>query len=230
MIGVTPILNQNINLYTISLLAAIIPGYGTICKWFKNGVLNDSYSTFLVELSYIIKTHILSENNTVIFIMDNCKIHKTKDVQKSMKATGFLYLYTIPYSPHLNLPVESYFGNCKGSINEYPSRNKMLLDGIYNAIISLWHNADTVYGDYIHTAKLYKAWVSILQQCKNCLFLTRKMHLLDDAEDISETISNLRCFRSLRASEPKLLHDFEKMQMEQIEEAKELKSNEKEKN
>ena len=41
-----------------SILAAIIPGYGSISRWFKGPMTNKEYRTFLRELSYIISTKI----------------------------------------------------------------------------------------------------------------------------------------------------------------------------
>lgn len=68
-----------------SILSAIIPGYGSISRWFKGAVTNKEYSHFLREISYILRTTICNQSTQIITIQDNASIHKTNEVSEMAK-------------------------------------------------------------------------------------------------------------------------------------------------
>lgn len=96
-----------------SILSAIIPGYGSISRWFKGAVTNKEYSHFLREISYILRTTICNQSTQIITIQDNASIHKTNEVSEMAKKCKLNLFYTVPYSPHLNEVAENYFGQLK---------------------------------------------------------------------------------------------------------------------
>lgn len=94
-----------------SILVAVIPGYGSISRWFKGSVTNTEYLLFLLEISFILRTKICNQSTQIIIIQDNAPIHKTDEVRET--ALNFNSFSIVPYSPHLNEVAENYFGQLK---------------------------------------------------------------------------------------------------------------------
>lgn len=119
-------MNNPLSAKKMSILAAVIPGFGTIFKWFNNGVKGHSYAQFLNEILFICRTIICNVKTQIIVIHDNCSIHKTAEVKTVARKNKLNIFSIIAYSPQLNLLSENYFGQMKfftiydfvGMINE----------------------------------------------------------------------------------------------------------------
>ena len=85
-----------------SILAAVVPGYGSISRWFKGSVTNKEYFQFLREITYILRTTVCNNSTQIITIQDNAAIHKTNEVGEMAKKCNLNFFFTVPYSPHLN--------------------------------------------------------------------------------------------------------------------------------
>lgn len=83
--SVIPIVNRPLTTKKLTILAAIIPGFRLIYKWFEKSVNSHQYSIFLREISYICRTRLCNKNTQIILIQDNCPIHKTIEVSKEAK-------------------------------------------------------------------------------------------------------------------------------------------------
>lgn len=93
-----------------SILAAVIPGYGSISRWYKGSVSNQEYVILLREISYILRKRICNQSTQIITIQDNASIHKTKEVREMAFKFNLNLFFIVPYSPHLYEVAENYFG------------------------------------------------------------------------------------------------------------------------
>ena len=114
-VGVTPTVTKGLSNDKLSLLTAVIPGYGEICRFYDGSVNSDAYFAFIRETSNIISTHIGNGSQTLLFIQDNAHIHCPKNAM----GPEICLLNTVPYSPELNFVVENYFGSTKCSIGMF---------------------------------------------------------------------------------------------------------------
>ena len=178
--SVVPCVNKPLDVKKMTILAAIVPGFGTIFKWFSTSVKGNQYSEFLQEIAYICRTKICNKDTQIVIIQDNCSIHKTVEVKS--KATKYhLNLFSIiPYSPQLNLLAENYFGQMKFftlyNIKALPNEdinNNVLKQHSANPhkehIMKQWSIMTRDHYDANSTARIFGAWRNILDMCKEGL-------------------------------------------------------------
>lgn len=206
-IGVTPTAERGLTSFSLSLLNAVIPGSGCIQQWFTQGICNDNFASFIKQLGYIISTHIVSPNITVISILDNCNIHKTDEALDSFKAAEIIPLFTVPYSPQTNYPAECYFGNCKASINNIDAVAIIRTIGFQNAIWKSWEKVNDIHGSADATANLFAAWLIVLDQCIKAVPLGSGPYQNQNSDEI---IKSLKRFEARRGTNEELLNEYEK--------------------
>lgn len=174
--SVIPIVNKPLNAKKMSILVAVIPGFGTIYKWFNKSVKGYQYATFLREVSYICRSILCNPSTQIVIIQDNCSIHKTLDVLQEANKCKLNMFYTIPYSPQLNLLVENYFAQLKfytiykfSSVPnehvdpEFISQHKKPPYILY--IMEQWENKTEKHYNAERTAHIYGAWMNVLNTC-----------------------------------------------------------------
>ena len=83
--SVTPIVNKPLTAKKMSVLVGVIPGFGTIYKWFNRSVKGHQYATFLREISFVCRSSICNPSTQIVIIHDNCAIHKTLEVNLEIK-------------------------------------------------------------------------------------------------------------------------------------------------
>ena len=112
----------------VSLLCAINDKGVVAYKLRKGSFISESFYRFIVET---LRPKL--DNRSYYLVMDNCRIHKTQNVLKSITDCGLNYRFLPPYSPQLN-PIEEYFGslkaNYKSSCSVRPKNTDQLISKI----------------------------------------------------------------------------------------------------
>ena len=174
-IGVNPIITKRSTSSNITIATAVLPGFGTISRFYTGGFTGYYFSEFIRNISFVIRTYIDSKC-TIISVLDNVRLHKTNVVQQAFKDTGILPLPTVRYSPMLNFPVENCFGLNKKYIEESKIRSEVSFKGTYKAILKIWKDADEQNGGSLTTSRQYHAWTLILQDCLTGNALSNKQY------------------------------------------------------
>ncbi len=90
---------QNLNTISYSLLMAQFLEQ-IYTKYIKNTekerVNSSDFEIFLDQLFL----NILCDN---VIVLDNTRLHKTKEIKRKLKNSGFLYIFLSPYSPNISL-------------------------------------------------------------------------------------------------------------------------------
>ena len=116
--SITPIIEGSKNKNNVAtVMSAIIPGYGTMNKWFEGSVTGASYAKFIRELSFVVRSKICNKETQILLIADNASIHKIDSVREMCKSCQINAFFTVPYSPQTNLPAENYFSQMKYALN-----------------------------------------------------------------------------------------------------------------
>ena len=105
--------NKQMKCEHISMLACIVPGFGVFVKFVKNSVTADIYENFLKIVAKECRENICNCKTHLLFINDNAAIHKAGTMRNIEDKCHFDLIFTIPYSPHLNAPIENFFGFTK---------------------------------------------------------------------------------------------------------------------
>jgi len=132
--GSTPVRTvRQIRSKNISVCSAL-----TAQSLLKFEIHEGSYNTvrFNAFIAMIVKN--LSENNLVsmIFVMDNCSIHKSKALKETLESNGHELLFLPAYSPFLN-PIEEVFSQWKSHVrgcnaNSEEDLKKAINEGFQN--------------------------------------------------------------------------------------------------
>lgn len=107
-----------------------------------------------------------------MIIQDNCSIHKTLEVMYEIKQNRLNVFWIIPYSPHLNLLAENYFGQLKfftlydlsalpNEIIPHDQINEHKGAAYFIHIMQQWDDMTREHYDAKSTSKIYGAWKSI---------------------------------------------------------------------
>ena len=75
-------------------------------------VKSNSFISYLKSLKEVIESKVKIDIKTVLLILDNASIHRSKIVEKYLEGACWPHWYLPPYSPEL-APVELYFGQLK---------------------------------------------------------------------------------------------------------------------
>ena len=208
-VGVTPTAIKGFDSKKLTLLTAVIPGYGTVSRWFNGSLINQLYSSFIIELESIIRTTIGSGTEHIVIIQDNCHVHAALDVTNALKNSNVLLLNNIPYSPETNFVVENYFGRCKGDLGSSDVPHLIRIYGLEQAIIMEWEKSNAKHGTAEATYDSYRAWDVILDLCLKCAYMGRGPYKNENPSNIN----SLRTFKTYRAPE-EALQQFEKDEYE----------------
>lgn len=112
-LGITPLINSPLSQCKVSVLACVFPGFGVIYRFFGTSVLGTDYANFIRDVTNFLRIHICSSRVQIVLVEDNCKIHRTNDVEHAIEMLKIGVLPNVPYSPALNGVVEGYFGFIK---------------------------------------------------------------------------------------------------------------------
>ena len=82
----------------------------------QGGMTKERFVDFLQE-------HIFSKYKDNLIILDNAGSHNNQFVKEAIKSSGNKYLFSIPYTPKTNSPIENYFNQIK----HYLKLNKKVL-------------------------------------------------------------------------------------------------------
>lgn len=188
-----------------SILTAVIPGYGSISRWYKGPVTNKEYAIFLREISYILKTKICNASTQIIIIQDNASIHKTKEVREMALKCNFNSFFIVPYSPHLNEVAENYFSQLKHACifdREFSCRSENA-DGINGntkfqfldeeEIMYRWNQLTKQKYSGISALSIFQGWISILNDCVNGKPLTGQKFTRSEVPNLH--LNNIQCYR-----------------------------------
>lgn len=188
-----------------SILAAVIPGYGSISRWYKGSVTNKEYCTFLREITYIIRTVICNKSTQIITIQDNASIHKTKEVRDMALKCNLNYFFIVPFSPHLNEVAENYFGQMKFACifdKEFACRdeNSVGINGttkfqFINAeeVMFRWNEMTKQKYSGISALAIFQGWISILNECIEGKPLTGQK--FTRSESPNTNLDDIKCYR-----------------------------------
>lgn len=165
-LGVTPLINSPLSSCKVSVLACVFPGYGVVYRFYGGSILGTDYATFVRDVTSFLRIHICSSRAQIVLIEDNCKIHGTKEVEKTINELKLGVLPDVPYSPALNGVVEGYFGFVKMKHTEVFS------DEAYETafcddqfIRESWINISDSLFTVEKTKSLYAEWKARLAEC-----------------------------------------------------------------
>ena len=79
-----------------------------------------------------LETQIFSKYKDHLIILDNAKSHNNDMVKEAILKSGNKYLFSIPYTPMTNSPIENYFNQIKTYIKK--KRNVYTFEGLENNI------------------------------------------------------------------------------------------------
>lgn len=163
-IGITPVINCPLSKAKISVLSLVLPGFGVLYQFFDGSVNNQQYSEFLKEAVRYIRRYICNDQTEIIFIEDNCPIHCTEEVEKTIKKLKITVLPIVPYSPSLNGVVEGLFGYVKLNFarvieqtNDEKIKEEIKMN--WKEFINDFFNLDEI-------RSLYYEWLLRLHDCK----------------------------------------------------------------
>ena len=204
--SITPCINKANIKKGLSVLTCIVPGFGTITRYYSKAVNTDHYASFLREIAYIIRSKIITAKIQLVVIHDNAKIHKTKTVYEAAKLSNINLLFTVPYSPQCNILVENFFGRMKfltiyekdiDDISQNEKNNMVPItskSGKYaQHVIRLWNNCIKNHYDGKETLRIYGMWLNILNKCKNGIPLSG-----DHVSSVAHDGLSLRAFNCYR--------------------------------
>ena len=162
--------NKQIQCEHISLLACIVPGFGIFMQFVEKSIKADIYESFMKAVSKACREYICNPNTHLIFVNDNATIHKAKNMTGIDEKYNFDLIFTIPYSPHTNGPIENFFGFTK---KKYASQEKKhehnpnitALDKISGDIAKIMHNDF----DIENSEKYFNHVLAQWDECKNCM-------------------------------------------------------------
>ena len=193
-VGVTPLTLRNLQFSRISIVAAVVPGYGVIYQWSKGkSIKGDQYQNFFCKVADIVRRFIGTGKTKLALIHDNASIHWTKDVTNTIRDLQIELIPTVPYSPQLNYLAECYFAIIKSllaSIDIPP----FVDDDIIEMIKYKWDVATRNHFNGDVTDKMFDEWVAILDDCNEGIPLGHEGH----HSDTISHIEYLRGFSTLR--------------------------------
>lgn len=165
-LGVTPMINSPLSSCKVSVLSCVFPGFGVLYRFYGRSILGKDYAAFLHDAASFLRIHICSSKAQIVLIEDNCKIHRTKEVENVIDRLKLGVLPDVPYSPALNGVVEGYFGFVKMKHTEVFS------DEAYETafcddqfIRESWINISDSLFTVEKTKSLYAEWKARLAEC-----------------------------------------------------------------
>ena len=116
---------------SLSIIMSILSN-GNWMAFFKNSTINaDIFKTYFQQLSKWINKNQRFNYKTILIILDNCSIHKEKEVKKILNKIDAKILFLSPYSPQF-APIEMYFGLFKKYLKEKFKREHIKLNAKEN--------------------------------------------------------------------------------------------------
>ncbi|KAK8886223.1 hypothetical protein M9Y10_041682 [Tritrichomonas musculus] len=165
-LGVTPMINSPLSSCKVSVLSCVFPGFGVLYRFYGRSILGKDYAAFLHDAASFLRIHICSSKAQIVLIEDNCKIHRTKEVENVIDRLKLGVLPDVPYSPALNGVVEGYFGFVKMKHTEVFSdeayENAFCDDQF---IRESWINISDSLFTVEKTKSLYAEWKARLAEC-----------------------------------------------------------------
>lgn len=193
-VGVCPVQHAPLNSrIKASILACVFPGFGVIYRWFPNAVKGDDYARFLADVVFVFRRLIGRPSSRFAIIHDNARIHTTAAVEAMTQTHKIHVVPTVPYSPQLNTPVESYFGICKAYLPKCkpPKWNR-------ENLFASWDNITEQHFTPAVSARLYSHWLLILDNAEEGMRLDSNHHSLDQEDNDGTVLEELRSTKSFR--------------------------------
>lgn len=195
-VGITPLTLRDLQFARISIVAAVIPGYGVIYQW-SNGksVKSPQYCSFLKQVANIVRRFIGNGRTQITLIHDNASIHWTNEVKEVINNERFELIPTVPYSPQLNYLVECYFGLMKEHISliDIPP---VVDEEIVEMVKYQWDVSTRNHYNGETTSKVFSEWTEILEDCMKGVPLGHEGH----HKEIVDHTEYLRGFETYRYS------------------------------
>ena len=166
-----------------TLIAMMGKKFGLVHKKYIGGVNAKIFDRFLRDNAQKIKE--AYKNESVVFILDNARVHKGSkvdgiDIPRTMHDLGFFHLFTIPYSPQLNA-IEMVFSQLKSYVvsefMQHPERRKDLGKVIDESMARVTKE---------NIEKYYQHQATVVTQCLRGIPLTPdtlKYNEVDDSEE-----------------------------------------------
>lgn len=162
--GITPLCNCPLSKVKMSVIAVVYPGFGVIYSIIEKSVTGDKYAHFLREVNEFTRKYICNKDTEIVLIEDNCPIHCTENVEKTIEESKISMLPVVQYSPALNGVAEGYFGIVKTHLivdSSVESENE-----IKNGIEEQWEYSTIHYFDDSVSLQLFREWRTRMQDCK----------------------------------------------------------------
>lgn len=174
--SVTPLVNKPLTAKKMTIFVAIIPGFGTVYKWYDKSVKGHQYAKFLREISFIFRNNIGNPSSQIVIVQDYCPIHKTLEVNTEIERNKLNVFNIIPYSPQLNLLAENYFAQLKFHVlydftalpNEEINRSYIkehIIPPYKILIMKQWEATTEQHYDSHSTARIFGAGKNVLDLC-----------------------------------------------------------------
>ena len=87
---------------------------------FKGSIKKEDFYGFMIFLKQ--QRHNIEKDNTIFYVMDNAKIHHSKDYMKKLFLPSANVIYNASYSPQLN-SIEFCFNKVKKIVKMHAPKN-----------------------------------------------------------------------------------------------------------
>ena len=161
--GITPLVNCPLDRIKMTIIALALPGFGVFYKLYSNSANSENYSEFLKSAVEFIRRYICNKDTEILFIEDNCPIHCTHLVEKTIEDLKIALIPTVAYSPALNGIAEGYFGFIK--LKNILNRGATGETEVKNAIMQNWENISNELFTVEETHSLYYEWKLRMKHC-----------------------------------------------------------------
>ena len=105
-----------------------------------------------------LKSFIFNKYKNYLIILDNAGSHSNQYVKDAIINSGNKYLYSIPYTPKTNSPIEGFFNQIKKylKLNKYVLKFNELKEEVKKAIKKVKQENYKNYFDYAYNKDVFK--------------------------------------------------------------------------
>ena len=112
--GVNMVNFEQLNQRHVSILSAVIPGFGVAIQLQYGSFKKKEYLNFLKHVESNARQYIAKSNSHIVFFNDNATIHKGPEFLEQ----NLDLLFTVAYSPQTNAGAENFFSFLKGKVKQ----------------------------------------------------------------------------------------------------------------
>ncbi len=162
--GITPLSNCPLSKIKMTVIALVFPGFGVIYKVIEKSATGDQYAQFLKEAIEFTRKYICNKQTEIVIIEDNCPIHSTEKVEKTVEELNIALLPIVQYSAALNGVAEGFFEIVKTHI--FIDSTSEGDNALKDTIEEEWNYSTLQYFNDTKSIQLFREWRTRMQNCK----------------------------------------------------------------